>query len=224
MWCFCKALQLCKGNRTRMGLDLRGQCWDWAAEVFKTQCAFRSSWSTKLVWHWASKRFVLAYESDNEQRLVLIFTKTCLCCCLWRAFPKVLFFSLAAPKTFLPVTQMLSFCFMLSCYEADALVFCSYQLCVPLMKQHPIKTAVGVLQNGGRTQQFCGSGTDDCDALPLASACFVHVGAAEDRSSCENSFVFALRQESVTTTEVLHQRELTVLLHVSSWQIMWMRE
>lgn len=123
MWCFCKALQLCKGNRTRMGLDLRGQCWDWAAEVFKTQCAFRSSWSTKLVWHWASKRFVLAYGSDNEQRLVLIFTKTCLCCCLWRAFPKVLFFSLAAPKTFLPVTQMLSFCFMLSCYEADALVF-----------------------------------------------------------------------------------------------------
>lgn len=44
-------------------------------------------------------------------------------CCLWRAFPKVLFFSLAAPKMFLPVTQMLSFCFMLSCYEADALVF-----------------------------------------------------------------------------------------------------
>lgn len=55
--------------------------------------------------------------------------------------------------------------------------FCSYQLCVPSMKQHSIKKAVGVLQNGGRTQQFCGSGTDDCDALPLASACFVHVGA-----------------------------------------------
>lgn len=123
MWYFCKALQLFKGNRTRMGLELRSQLRLGCRSVQNSAC-LRSSWSTKLVWHWASKWSVLACGSDNEQGLCSNLLKpVCVAACAglsqkcysyhWQLLKRFCLYLKQA-------VQMLSFCFPLPCYEADA--------------------------------------------------------------------------------------------------------